>query len=819
MRRSLLAVALALLAAPALPPAAAQTAGTSPFVALYDDAFEANFGWTVADEDPASACSTGGVVPAGQPCWFRLADGVVNSLPRMAWFAARRDGSGAPDGYGNDADPASAADVVLTSREIQVPEGTSVRSLRVALKGSSQADADVLRLQWAPGAPDIANDWQTVGEWSGLELDQSYRLLELSSDKLRATQGAITVRFVFDADDTCDADPGTPGPAADPGSLPSVEPDPAGPSADPGDPTADPPVAPSVGGTPTADPGDPAGVASPGEGPDAVGCPRHSNLLQDGAPNPDAGTVITYSGWFIDHLQVVGRRDFVAQAGPSAPRIPVLAHATDPAAVNLIADMGKVVAFTLDESRTGGGPFSSMAVDLVRTGSSGADRLTVTLQQSGTTWSGLLAVNEPDLVAGTWQATFFGVTGSGARANAAVRQLSVEAQDAVPPAVAVAPAATGGIVRLGPGDDLMLTVQDPLLRRVTYAFPGLPTPLELGYPFLLPEPALPEGHSNLTIVATDRVGLSTTRTLHVDRDTVAPEMALNASSVVYAGVPFDLAFEILERSAHTLQVDVNGTAATFPFTSGQAANGRTTTLRVVPPGLGPLSVSAVVNDTMGNEARVARQFTAVPPVTDLRVASLLVESPATNTAREGQVIAATLQQVGGVAPLPVTVVFEASRNTYTTAATVPASGNLVVRWNATLPPGLHDVRVRIVPPAVLNETHPGNEELATPLEVFLGRVTVDGQVYAIRSDGRGLPTSVLVVGTSRTLPLDLVDSERGVAYRFTAANDRVVDWDPLDPVVALEDTPEPEENKDAPFPGLLMGLAAVALASLARRRR
>lgn len=806
MRRSLLAFVLVALAVPALPPAAAQTAATSAFVPLYDDAFEADFGWAVANADPASACSTGAAVPAGQACWFRVADGKVNDQPRMAWYAARLNATGVPSGYGNDG-ANTTMDAVLTSREVQIPEGTSMRSVRVVVRGSSEAANDVLRLQWAPGAPDIANEWETLQEWSGSDLAASYRLQEYSSPKLRATEGAVTLRFVFDANGTCDSDPGEPGPTPVTGNLPST-----GLTPNPGDPTAEEPVPPSVDGEPSPDAGDPTGVVSPGEAEDLASC-RDLEPFDNG-PNANFGTASAYLGWFLDHVQVVGRRDFVAAAGTSAARVPLSAHSSEPASVNLITDMGKLVEFTLDESRASGGPFSSVAVRLER----GTSELVVPLQRSGSLWSGLLAVNEPDLVVGTWKATFFAITGTGATPDLVVRSLTVEAFDVVPPSVSVAPAAVGNLVRLGPGDNLMLTVQDPLLRRVTYSFPGLPVPLELGYPFVLPEPALPEGVSDLTIVASDRAGLSTTRTLRVDRDTVAPVLALNASAIMYAGVPFDLAFNVTERSAHLLSLDLNGTRPSYPFTAGQATGGKTTTLRFIPPAVGTYVLTAIANDTMGNEARLVRQFTAVPPVTDLRVASLLVESPATATVREGQVLAATLQQVGGVAPLPVTVVFEASRNTYTVPATVPATGNLVVRWNATLPAGPHEVRVRIVPPAIVNETLPGNEELSTPLEVFLGRVTVDGQTYAIRSDSRGLPTSALVVGTSRTLPLDLVDKEEGVAYRFSAANNRTVDWDPLDPVVTLDDTPKPAAKKDAPFPGLLMVLAVVALAALLRRK-
>jgi MYXO-CTERM domain-containing protein len=222
---------------------------------------------------------------------------------------------------------------------------------------------------------------------------------------------------------------------------------------------------------------------------------------------------------------------------------------------------------------------------------------------------------------------------------------------------------------------------------------------------------------------------------------------------------------------------------------------------------------------VGNEAFVAQQFTAVKPVTDLTVSDVRLASDRNGVVREGQSFVAKVEQVGGVAPLPVTVVFEAAGRTASFNVTVPASGPVDVTWNSTLRGGTHTVVARAIGPAIANETNPGNEERSAQVEVFLGRITVGNDTYVIRADSRGLPAVALLSGSSKTYPLTVVDQGAGIAYQFTVAGNRTLTWDPLVPVSSVAAEEAAEGGKDAPFPGLVMVLLVLALAGLAQRRR
>jgi MYXO-CTERM domain-containing protein len=536
------------------------------------------------------------------------------------------------------------------------------------------------------------------------------------------------------------------------------------------------------------------------------------------------GTVPTprqFQGWFIDSLIVVGRVLFTGDTVSGLPRLTVDLQGSDVTA-DLLADAGKVLDFTVSDEVAGSVQSGSIRVTLDRDGSD--DLLTLAADRTSSGWSALLAVAEPDLLAGRWTVTYEGVTDSGV-VFLGTRVLTVRATDAVAPLITVSPSASAGsIVRLGPGEHLAVSVKETLLRRVTYAIEGMPgEPREMEFPYILPVAAVPEGASAVTFGASDRNGNVASVKVQVDRDTIRPQVTVLAPETIYAGVPFSLGIRVVERSAHTIRADVNGTVVELFGAAGGATLGQTRNLQVQAPDLGDLVINVRVNDTVGNQAIVVRQLTTVPPVADLRVASLRIETPATNVAREGQVFVATLQQVGGVAPLPVTVTFQGTRTTYATQATVPASGPVEVRWNATLPPGAQEVRVSVAGPAIFNETLPGNEEASLPVEVFLGRITIGPKVYAIRADTRGLPTTAVLTGTSKTYPLSLVQSGAGVAYQFSADGNRTVVWDPLKPVMTLPaedaDADAGDDEKDAPFPGLLMALGVLGLAVLAQRRR
>lgn len=774
--RTVVALLLLLSLIPASLPVAAQDSGSPPaLVSLLSDEFDLEFGWTT----PA--------VTNTQDGWHKIYDGVdANGNPiRRGWYASRLTEAGAPNGYSNN------VNAVLTSPPIQVPANVDLRSIEASVRGSSQSGPDVLSLQWAPGEPGIASQWQTLFTWTGFDQPQSYRLADATSVGLQGvSDSTITVRFVFTSNGTCDADPASDGPSS--GTPPTV----TEPGVDPG--TTPPTVTP-----PGATPGTPPGAGDTAE---QVNCP------QDGlGPR-------TYVGWHIDRVRVIARRDFVASAAPGSEHQVIPLPSTEARTVDLIGMRGDLLDFRIDETASSRAPFDGVLMRMTRDGTS--DVLGVAVSKvSATEWSGLVAVDEPDLVTGQWTVAAYGLK-DGAGSLLGSRPVTVTASDNVAPLILVTPTSTAGRpVLLGPSDTLELRVLESLLRNVTFTYEGLPSPGEMTEPYSLSESALPEGRSNVTFTAHDRNGRRGSVTVPVDRDTITPAVTLVAPETVYADVPFRLGMSVLERSAHTLVLDAAGAVSEYVL-KGTGSNATVTTVEITPDGVGPFTVRLAANDTAGNEQVVVRQFNAVLPVTDLRVSSVRLTSPATNIQREGLTVVATVAQAPGVAPLPVVVTFTSGATTASFNVTVPANGTADVTWTTSLPAGPRSILVHAQRPAAANETGPGDENGTLAVEVFTGRVTIGSQVYNIRTDNRGLPAQAVLSGTARTYPLTLVNQASGVAYQFTADGNRTVVWDPLQPIQTV-DTSEPAEDgdKDAPAPGLLLALAVLALAVLAQRRR
>lgn len=741
MRRVLLVAAVALLglgALPVVPMAAAQAAPPPAMAVVYSDDFT-TASWT-------SSSGPGNV--DGE--WHSVIDG-TGADARKGWYAGRATSTGDAAGYSD------STNVRLTSPALAMPEGWIPRSLAVTLRGSSEAGADLLTVEWAPivDAPD--SQWRPMGSFSGADLQDEYRVRETTAGSFQDHRGPFFVRLRFTADAACDSDP-------EPGTLPG-----------------------------------PAGML-------------------DAGTEPCGGI-----GWFVDRVDLVARRDFTALAEPGAPRVPVEAGAAA-VAIDLLADAGKLLEFRLDPGQvTVPAGVDSMLVRLDRQASADLIDLAATRGANGT-WTAVLAIDEPDLVRGAWDVQFFGTQG-GSGSLLATSLLTVRVQDTVVPRLSATP--TGNPVQLGPGQAMALEVTEAFLRSITYTFEGLPQPVDLPFPYTIPVSAFPEGPSKVSFRAEDRAGNVAILEANVERDTTRPAVTVMGPANVYAGVPFGLSVVVAERSAHTIRVDVNGTVIDFAGAAGEAAAGKTHVLQVTPPGTGELTVTTRVIDALGNEGLTVREFIAVLPVADLRVNQVKLATPATNTANEGHGIVAVVEQVGGVAPLPVTVTFEAGGRSQAYTVTVPASGPFEVRWDTKLPPGMNAVKVHAAGPAVVNgtarynETLPGNENGTAAIESFLGRITIGSKVYSIRADARGLPTTAVLSGTSKAYPLTLAQTGSGVQYQFTADGNRTVLWDPLDPVLELEAaaTSTTPAGKDAPFPGLLMALAVLALAALGQRRK
>lgn len=489
--------------------------------------------------------------------------------------------------------------------------------------------------------------------------------------------------------------------------------------------------------------------------------------------------------------------------------------------VDLVEDAGDSIVFRLDEGGLADGPLQSAFVRLHKTGES----VDLAMQRSANIWSVGLSVSTPDLVAGDWTADFFGVRPNGGSLVGS-RALDVTANDRFPPRMVLATTAATPVL-LGPGDSVGLLVSDPLLRRVTYQFGGLPTPLPLAFPYALRGDILPEGITEVTFEASDRAGHVSTLVVDVERDSFVPTLELVLPEHAYLGAPLAVQAVVREDGPFTLRLEANGTTdeATVTGRSPTDAN-RTTTFTLVASEGESLTIVVEAIDRVGNRAVAARDIRLEPPIVDAKAVSLVAETPAPFFVQDPVRLVAVVQQVDGVATLPLTVTLAAAGQSASFVPSIAPGANGSVTWTADLPGGVHEVVATVAAPATANETDPTNQESRLTIEVFLGGIQVNGKHFVIRASDKGLPAAAVEFGSTRSYPLKIVDQGSGVAYQFTAAGNQTHVWDPLDPVQDLREDEEESESssstadsKGAAAPGLVMALLVVALAALSQRRK
>lgn len=539
-----------------------------------------------------------------------------------------------------------------------------------------------------------------------------------------------------------------------------------------------------------------------------------------GSSEPGAAVVRRAGAWAAILLAALVAAPWPGLA-QSSGSIAIDANADSAATVDLRADAGKTLVFTLNEADFGNAKDSaSMKVRLVRAGSLDSP-LEYALQQSPDGfWATTVPVDTPDLVAGTWTASFFAYPFSGTT-PVKQRTMTVTLADSDAPRLLVLP--LGDPARLGPGDALEVDIQEEFLRAVTIRHPGIPQAARLEAPYRLAVDSLPEGLTNVTVRASDRAGQVSEVVIRVDRDTVAPLLNVSVPEVAYVGVPFAVIAQVTERSQHTVRFLNNGSAETRGI--GQSAKETTTSqvFVVTAPDEGQVYYTVEAIDLVGNRATSSFTIPVVAPPTDVRVVGLSLAPGASPFVGEPAKVVATLEQVAGVTSLPVAVTFSTSGQQHTVTVTLPAAGNKLVLWNVTLPPGPREVKVHVEGPAFANETNPGNENATATIETFLGSARVGDDLFLIRADSRGLPSHA-VDDAQKAYALKLEQTGRGVVYKFTLPGNVTGTWDPLSPRAA---DPEPSSSssstttgsKGAPSPGFALALLVVALAALAQRRR
>ncbi|HUR25296.1 MAG TPA: hypothetical protein VM327_04685 [Candidatus Thermoplasmatota archaeon] len=499
----------------------------------------------------------------------------------------------------------------------------------------------------------------------------------------------------------------------------------------------------------------------------------------------------------------------------------ITVDASAPAAtVNLIADAAKSILFRLDEADFVG----SLDAASVRLRTANEPTMELALVKSGGTWSTLLPVSTPDLVKGPWTATFFGIRG-GSSGDLATVPFQVTAADTQAPKLALAkPAQT---IVLGPLDSVELNVSDTLLRRVTFTFGGLPGSVPLEFPYTLRGDLLPQGQSTVIFQATDRAGQSTTLTVVVDRDALAPRVALQMPGHAYAGGSLSILSLVREDGPHTLRLLSNGSLVAEVKVPGYASTetNRTYSFTLPVPANGTVDVQVEVIDRAGSRALAGDALPIEPPIVDAKAGTLRVEGGGPLYARDLVRLNATASQVGGVADLPLTVAIEVAGRSAAFVVDVGPGGSKGVTWESRLPAGRHTAHAAVFAPPSANETAPGNENATLELEVFLGRLFTSQGRFDIRAVA-GLPSAA--VSGPKAYPLTLVDSGRGIAYKFTTPANQTFTWDPLEPMDEPDTNTTSSSNgtssetgggRGAPAPSLLLALSVVALAAIVERRR
>ncbi len=437
---------------------------------------------------------------------------------------------------------------------------------------------------------------------------------------------------------------------------------------------------------------------------------------------------------------------------------------------------------------------------------------------SGSQWTGRLLASEAALSTGTWAITLAAYDSDGAINATPFGSLAITATDAGPaPVVTLLGLDANREQSLGSGDVLRFQVDSKVLRRVSYQLlpdtggRGPVVPMEA--PYFLASSALIEGPQRVQVHAEDRLGRHANLTVRATLDTLAPEVAVAAPAVAYAGVPFTAQMVVKERSKYAAVVSAGGVLRSYNGTGPQVYD---VTFTPDKPGL--LAVSATVQDAVGHSTAASAIVDVLNLVAD---GALLELRPQANDLVAGDTahLEAKVRQEGGLASVPFTVSLTGAHGSLSRNVTLAPNGEATVVFQlAGLTPGRHTVTALMLAPAAVNETQPANDVATAVVEVFLGRFTTDdGDTYRIRAGGNGQPESALD-GKDGVHPLTLDQREGATLYRFQA-NGGNLTWDPLHPLEAPDEGKDASDPKGAPAPAsAFLALAVLALAAALRRR-
>lgn len=448
-----------------------------------------------------------------------------------------------------------------------------------------------------------------------------------------------------------------------------------------------------------------------------------------------------------------------------------------------------------------------------------------TAPNGNVTWDGELAFDERDLVVGSWNATVRGVNQAGNVITPTdARTLSIIAPgDQAGPQLSIA-GDEDGVVELGVGDTVNIVVTDQLLRWVQYRTGPLPEFLRLTAPYVLGTGVFAEGVQILTVHAKDRAGFDAEPAfVVVDKDTTEPELDVGLPDIFYKSIPNDVRLNVSDAHAYTWRVKF-GANETFLGSQDKVAGTRVHVVPITPNATGDFSLSIEVIDRFGNAATALRSVTVVAVTTDisLKSADLETERPIANETVRFNV---RVVQESGVTDMPVNVTVEGA-DVAAQNVTVPLGGDLTVAFDARLPAGQHTLTLHAQVPEGVNETDADNDDATIDVEVFMGRVEHDGDMYYIRVGEGRLPDEA-VDEEDKTYALTFRDTatvggrQLSSVYTFDVAGERLY-WDPAEAVTVMPEPAEEPEGGDGgadnPIP-VPLWLAPLALAGLAAWRR
>lgn len=366
---------------------------------------------------------------------------------------------------------------------------------------------------------------------------------------------------------------------------------------------------------------------------------------------------------------------------------------------------------------------------------------------------------------------------------------------------------------LPPGDQTINEQQvvqvvpvDRFLRTVAYQTSAMPVPAVLESPYTLGSHAFLEGTQQLTVFARDRAGNAAAESITVTKDSIGPSLGLSLPDGAFVGIDIAMQVNVSDSSPVKLFVVDGEEIQPARWDPGDGP----VLFDLMRDETGETDVIIVAIDSVGH--RVDRLFTfdVLPVETDMVLDDVLVpDGP--HLVGADIPIRTEFHQETAVTDVPVDITVTSSRGgSWTDTVTVPITGPATSIIDLDLAPGPHELTVALSTDPAITELVPGNQTDTVEVEVFAGRITIDGQTFHIRSSRFSLPLAAVDLDTGETHRLSGGTTDG--LYRFTVGGE-TYEWDPSNPIVTVNT----DDSEDSPF-GFVAALVLLGAVALSRRR-